>query len=37
MTGLSASLQDLKDSRKPAVINDELKRLNMDTATIQET
>ena len=36
-TGLSASLQDIKDSRKTAVINDELKRLNMDIATLQET
>ena len=37
MTGLSASLQDIKDSRKTAVINDELRRLNMDIATLQET
>ena len=37
MTGLSASLQDIKDSRKTAVINDELRRLNMDMATLQET
>ena len=37
MTGLSASLQDIKDSRKTAVTNDELKRLNMDIATLQET
>ena len=29
-TGLSASVQDNKDSRKTAVINDELKRLNDD-------
>ena len=36
-TGLSASLQDIKDSRKTAVINDELKRLNVDIATLQET
>ena len=37
MTGLSASLQDIKDSRKTAVINDELRRLNVDIATLQET
>ena len=37
MTGLSASLQDIKDSRRTAVINDELKRLNMDIAALQET
>ena len=36
-TGLSSSLQDIKDSRKTAVINDELKRLNSNTATLQET
>ena len=36
-TGLSASLQDIKDSRKTAVINDELKRLNVDIAALQET
>ena len=37
MTGLSTSLQDSKDSRKTAVTNDELKRLNLDIATLQET
>ena len=37
MTGLYASLQDIKDSRKTAVINNELKRLNVDIATLQET
>ena len=36
-TGLSASQQDIKDSMKTAVINDELKRLNVDIATLQET
>ena len=36
-TGLSASLPDIKDSRNSAVINDELKRLNVDIATFQET
>ena len=37
MTSLSGSLQDIKDSRKTAVINDELKRLNVDIATLQDT
>ena len=37
MAGLSASLQDIKDSRKTAVINDELRRLNVDIATFQTT
>ena len=37
MTGLSASLQDIKDSSKTAVTNNELKRLNVDIATLQET
>ena len=37
MTDFSTSLQDIKDSRKTAVINDELKRLNVDIATLQET
>ena len=37
MTGLSASLQDIKDSRKTAAINYELIRLNVDIATLQET
>ena len=36
-TGLSASLQDIKNSRKTAVINDEMKRLNVDIATLQKT
>ena len=35
--GLSVSLQDIKDFRKTAVINDELKRLSVDIATLQET
>ena len=34
--GLSASLQDIKDSRKTAVINDEMKRLNVGIAALQE-
>ena len=37
VTGLSARLPDIKDSRKTAVINDDLRRLNMDVATLQET
>ena len=37
ITGLSASLQDIKDSRKTAVINDELRRLNVDIAILRET
>ena len=37
LTGLSENLQDISDSRKTAVINDELKRLNVDIATLQET
>ena len=37
MTGLSANVQDNKSSRKTAVINNELKRLNVDIATFQET
>ena len=37
MTGLSASLQEIKDSRKTTVINDELRRLNVDIAALQET
>ena len=36
-TSLSASLQDIKDSRKTAVINDEPRRLNVDVDTHQET
>ena len=36
-TDLSASLQNFKDSRKASVFNDELKRLNVDIATLQET
>ena len=36
LTGLSKSLQDIKDSRKTAV-NDELKILIVDIATLQET
>ena len=37
MTGISENLQDVSDSRKTAVINNELLRLNVDIATLQET
>ena len=37
MISLSENLQDIKDSRKTAVINDELRRLNVAIATLQET
>ena len=37
MSGLSQDLQDISDARKTAVINDELKRLNVNIATLQET
>ena len=37
LTGLSEDLQDVSDSRKTAIINDELRRLNVDIATLQET
>ena len=37
MAGLSASMHDSEDYRKTAVINGELKRLNVDIATHQET
>ena len=37
MPGLSQDLQDISDARKTAVINDELKRLNVNIATLQET
>ena len=37
MPGLSQDLQDISDARKTAVINDELKRLNINIATLQET
>ena len=33
-TGRSANLQDINDSRKTAVISDELRRLNVDIATL---
>ena len=37
ITGLSASLHDIKDSKKTAVIDNELRRLNVDIAALQET
>ena len=37
LTGLSEDLQDVSDSRKTAVINDELRRLHVDITTLQET
>ena len=37
LTGISENLLDVSDSRKTAVINNELLRLNVDIATIQET
>ena len=37
LTGLSDNPKGISDSRKTAVINDELKRLHVDIATLQET
>ena len=37
LTGLSDDPKGISDSRKTAVINDELKRLHVDIATLQET
>ena len=37
LTGICEILQDVSDSRKTAVINNELMRLNVDIATLQET
>ena len=37
LTGISENLQDVSDSRKTAVINNELMRLNVDIAILQET
>ena len=37
MPSLSQDLQDISNCRKTAVINDKLKRLNVDIATLQET
>ena len=37
LTGLTPNLKDINDARKTAVINDELKRLDVDIVTLQET
>ena len=37
MPGLSWDLQDISDARKTAVINNKLRRLNVNIATLQET
>ena len=37
IAGLSANLHDIKDSRKTTVINNELRKPNLDIATPQET
>ena len=37
LSGLSEDLQDIDDARKTAVINDELNRLSVDIAALQET
>ena len=37
LTGISENLQDVSDSKKTAVINNALLRLNVDIATLQET
>ena len=37
MGGYSANLQEISDCRKTAIINNELSRLNVDIATLQET
>ena len=36
LTGISENLQDVNDSRKTAVINNELLRLNVDISTLQQ-
>ena len=35
--GLNVDLKDINDARKTAIINDELLKLNVDIATLQET
>ena len=35
MPGMDAELQDVDDARKSAIINNELKRLNIDIAALQ--
>ena len=37
MTDLSADLKDISDVRKTTIINNELKRLEVDVVTLQET
>ena len=37
LTGISENIQDVSDSRKTAVINNELMPHNVDIATIQDT
>lgn len=37
MTGLTENLRDIDNARKIAIINDELKRLNVGIATSQES
>ena len=37
MTGMDVNLQNITDARKTAVINNELKRLDIDIAGLQET
>ena len=37
MSGLMEDFQDISDAKKRAVINNELKRLNADITTLQET
>ena len=37
MTGLVENLKDISNTRKITIINDELRRLNVDIATLQET
>ena len=36
LTGIYENLQDVSDSRKTAIMNNELLRLNVDIATLQE-
>ena len=37
LTSLNVDLKDINDVRKTAIINDELLKLNVDIATLQET
>ena len=36
LTSLNVDLKDINDVRKTAIINDELLKLNIDIATLQE-